>query len=79
MQRGTWKAIDDAIEGRWRLHDLATDPGESNDVAADHPETLSRLAEALDAWERSIPAGDGGEVRLSADDLERLRALGYTK
>jgi hypothetical protein len=37
----------DALEGRWQLFDLRTDPAERHDVAADHPEKLQEL---IDLW-----------------------------
>ncbi len=45
-----------AMLGRWRLvnrdelYDLASDPGQTTDVAADHPDIVARLREAYTAW-----------------------------
>ncbi len=33
---------------RWELYDLQTDPGETTDISAEHPEVMHRL---IDAWE----------------------------
>ena len=51
-------------EGRWKLvrlkdkpaelFDLATDIGESRDLAAQKPEVARRLAAALDAWDKEL-------------------------
>jgi arylsulfatase len=37
----------DALEDRWQLFDLRTDPAERHDVAADHPDKLKEL---IDLW-----------------------------
>jgi arylsulfatase A-like enzyme len=65
------------LEGGYRrvLYDLQADPGETRDVADEHPEVLRRLASLLAAAE--IPAAE--EFVLSEEQLEALRALGYTR
>jgi len=42
----------DSIEGpaRYELYNLATDPGETTDLAAKHPEIVSKLKAQYDAW-----------------------------
>jgi arylsulfatase len=56
--RGDWKALwigaPNGI-GDWQLFDLATDPGETTDLAAANPDTMAELAAA---WERH--AGEVG-------------------
>ena len=50
--RGDWKALWIAPPngvGGWQLFNLAEDPGETTDLAADHPEVMTELAAA---WER---------------------------
>ena len=58
MQNGKWMRQGDmkAVSvpppygtGTWHLYDLANDPGETRDLAAEQPETLSRIRRA---WER---------------------------
>jgi arylsulfatase A-like enzyme len=39
-------------DGRWRLFDLAADPGETRDLASERPELVARLAAEYDAWAR---------------------------
>ncbi len=48
------KRASDAYE----LFDLVEDPGESRDVAAQHPDVVKRLAQQLDAWVASCAASD---------------------
>ncbi|HSM13984.1 MAG TPA: sulfatase [Thermoanaerobaculia bacterium] len=66
------------------LFDLVADPGETVNVAADHPEVVERLRSALEAWEAETPlpmdrdADECGEGRAVEDNTEaQLRALGY--
>ncbi|TJZ56969.1 arylsulfatase [Streptomyces piniterrae] len=49
-------------DGEWALYDLRTDPTETTDVAADHPEVVKELAAAWEAaaWRNGVfPLGDG--------------------
>ena len=59
-----------------RLYDLASDSGETADVAAAHPEIVERLAGHLAEVEASaLPVGE--EAELTAEEREVLEALGY--
>lgn len=60
-----------------RLYDLQTDPAESTDVSAQHPEVAERLGRRLDEIVANLPAP--GHVALEDEDLESLRALGYVE
>jgi hypothetical protein len=58
------------------------DPFDLSDVAGEHPEVVRELAARLDALRVEATAArlkpDSKAVDgLSADDLERLRSLGY--
>lgn len=62
------------------LYDRRTDPLSLEDVAGDHPEVVARLSETLAGWrawvdEHKLPEDSAED--LSAEDLERLRSLGY--
>lgn len=48
LRKGDWK-ITDTGDGRWRLFHIATDPGETDDLAAREP---ARLAELEADWQR---------------------------
>ncbi|MDQ3623837.1 MAG: hypothetical protein M3463_15325 [Verrucomicrobiota bacterium] len=64
MRVGNWKAIranlnprpnaPDQAPGAIELYDLRSDPTESRDVAARHPEVVARLARILN--EQHVPA-----------------------
>ena len=60
-----------------RLYDLASDPGETTDVAGTHSETerdlSGSLAELLQSRERAGPT----PIEVDKDLHERLKALGY--
>lgn len=80
IRRGDWKLVriaagHDRPRGRTgyptvQLFDLATDPGESNDLAGKHPKLVSELTAALDAdWTPFYPRVGYG---LSVAAPERL-------
>jgi arylsulfatase A-like enzyme len=66
------------------LFDRRADPGEAQDVAAEHPDLVARYAAALDARfgeERRSLRGEADSTRIPEIDpemRERLEALGYT-
>lgn len=43
IRRGTWKLLADADRKQFALYDLATDPAEEHDRAADRPEVVNQL------------------------------------
>ncbi len=56
IRRGDWKLVDwrdfDAKrQSGWQLYDLAADPGESRDLAAQKPELVRELAAAWTQWD----------------------------
>jgi arylsulfatase A-like enzyme/Flp pilus assembly protein TadD len=65
------------------LYDLAADPAETNNLAAQQTATVAVLKEKLQTRLRNrpfTPAGVGGQdgsSKLSPEALEKLRALGY--
>ena len=74
----------DEGEPEYELYDHKRDPLNLIDVAQDHPGVVERLTTELARWQRRseaarLPADDElGDV-LSADELERLRSLGYLR
>jgi arylsulfatase len=49
MRQGDFKAVSVAPpygKGTWHLYDLANDPGETRDLANEHPDILKKLEEA---------------------------------
>ncbi|MDJ0849934.1 MAG: sulfatase [Myxococcota bacterium] len=74
---GSSKLIDSM--GAQELYRLDRDPHEQNDVAAEGPGDVARLAELLPRLDATRPEATGRETELPVDEIERLRALGYTE
>jgi arylsulfatase A-like enzyme len=71
-------------EQRLELYDLASDPRETRDLAAQRPETVRDLMQSLEAWraeqlERARAYSEDARAELGDEDLARLRALGYVR
>jgi arylsulfatase A-like enzyme len=63
---------------RVELYDLARDPGERRDLAAERPDEVRRLRDELEAVRAHLAAGAGGApVELDSATRARLEALGY--
>ena len=61
------------------LYDLERDPGETADVAEQHPAVAARMGSELDRWTADVDAAAFPERKRSDDELERLRVLGYVE
>ncbi len=74
---GDWKLIwtpGQTPERAYELYNLATDPAETRNLwTADHPRATA-LVDSLHAWHRD---SDHVERPPSAEDVKRLRSLGY--
>lgn len=53
---GNWKLIEYFEDGAVELFNLASDPGEINDLAQQHPETAARLRLQLHKWRENMNA-----------------------
>src|SRR2546421_13085100 len=49
VRSGRWKLVQDGND--FYLFDVSQDPGERNDLTAEHPELVRKLNAALDEWE----------------------------
>ena len=79
LRTSRWKLISYPCAGGppcLELYDLASDPGELRNVAAEEPEIRDRMAATIEAW-----YGDGSELAdpasLDPEVREQLRSLGY--
>ena len=80
-----WKLIHNVERpeerAEYELYHHETDPFDATDVAAGHPDVVERLAKLLDAWHQSAQDARLSDAEamegMSAEELERLRSLGY--
>ncbi len=56
IRRGNHKLIERLEDGRVHLFDLAADPGERDDLAAQQPDLVRSLRTQLRAWQRAMEA-----------------------
>ena len=59
IRDGQWKLVVNATPGGGRavmLFDVAADPAETRDLAAQNPDVVARLQAAWTAWNRALPA-----------------------
>jgi arylsulfatase A-like enzyme len=76
LLRGSTKLVE--RDERRELYDLASDPDETRDLAAERADTVADLAAALRELELAGGgAGDSPSSALTAEEAARLRALGY--
>lgn len=57
IREGQWKLRRPTRknDGVLELYDLAADPSESNNVAAQHPDIVEKLTAKLEAWNAALP------------------------
>ena len=65
-------------DGRWRLYDLAVDPGETRDLAGDRPELMREMLKDYAAYEArvgvaTLPPGYTTQQQLMANALDRQK------
>ncbi len=82
IRRGPFKAISVPNRHVNVLYDVSTDQEERNQVERVYPEILEELVAALGPWQSSMQKmagkhGKGVPARLSNEELERLKSLGY--
>jgi arylsulfatase A-like enzyme len=77
LVEGSWKLVRQ-VGGGEALYDLASDPGETRDVSAEHPEILERMRKGLgSALRTAVPLAGGGARERSPELDALLRELGY--
>ncbi|MFO1483806.1 MAG: sulfatase-like hydrolase/transferase [Verrucomicrobiaceae bacterium] len=74
IRQGTWRAVRSKPNASWELYDLASDPGESKDLAAAKPDVLAKLvALAEKAYE---PVREGSFSRTDRHERDRRAKFG---
>ena len=90
VRLGSWKLVHDPREGlwadrvgNWQLYNLEEDPGETRNLVDQEPERTEKMRQLMERLTRSAALGVEVEAvpvddsELSADEIERLKALGY--
>ena len=79
LQDERWKLIKEHLRGRSMLFDLASDPGERRNCAADNPQQKERLERELDRMDVEVCRRSPGQPAPQAGEEQkrRLKSLGY--
>ena len=79
MWRGERYKLVLTSSGLTELYDLAADPGETRNLADQHPDIVTSLSNELDAWRRSLEGKtiETREADFDEETLRRLQGLGY--
>jgi uncharacterized sulfatase len=64
MRENDWKLLCEYDGSELELYNLASDRGESNNVADEHQDVVLRMKHKLLAWHREMPADNGPTYRL---------------
>ncbi|TDU80935.1 putative sulfatase [Prosthecobacter fusiformis] len=62
MREGDWKLLCEYDGTLPQLYDLAKDPGETTNLASQHPDVVKRLTLSLLSWHRSMPPDNGPQL-----------------
>ena len=85
---GNWKLVHNKVRpaerAEYELYEYPKDQFDQKNVASEHPDVVQRLAKALDGWRTMATAArlkpDTETTKsLSAEELQRLRSLGYVR
>jgi arylsulfatase A-like enzyme len=82
VRSGSWKYSEARAEPvASELYDLASDPGETRNVVAEHPELAARLSERIGRWraEHRHARPPAPQRTVSPEEEAMLRALGYVE
>jgi len=76
--------LPDEDQPEFELFDHQEDPLNLVNVADEHPDIVERLAKEIDRWQRisesaQLQSDEDLTSALSADELKRLRGLGYVR
>ncbi len=88
LVKNGWKLIQNtphnSKESSYELFEYGVDPLDQKDLSGERADILKELIRDLEAWQTGMDARKGeletkGVSKLSAEELERLRSLGYIK
>lgn len=66
MREGDWKMLCEYDGSKPELYDLLQDAAETTNIAAQHPEIVTRLTASLLAWQQSMPPDNGPALGRAA-------------
>jgi arylsulfatase A-like enzyme len=79
VRSGKWKYLEAREEGTQELFDLERDPGELNNLADVHPDQAAALSALVRELATQSATPGANAPRWSAEDQERLKAIGYVR
>ena len=88
IQADGWELIENTTPGEGipevELYDARTDRLDAHDVAAEHADVVVDLRAKLGAWRIEVAklrlkSSTPADANLSADEIERLKSLGYVQ
>jgi arylsulfatase A-like enzyme len=79
VRRASHKLVYSSDGERYKLFDLAKDPGEQHDISTQEPEVFAALKREMENRYRGFDAQPTKEteVQLDQENIDRLRQLGY--
>ena len=80
VNEGPYRMLMGGRQNTLELFNKSVDPREQNDISKEEPEQLAHMRELGKQYLLSRPAawGKAPEIEIDADQLEQLRALGYS-
>ena len=54
VRDGKWKLVKHGSDAPWSLFDMEADPSETQDLAASHPEIVTRMNAMFEAWKKRV-------------------------
>ena len=79
IRTGSWKYIEGKEEKTEELFDLAAGPKEKTNLCSKFPKKAAQLASQLAKWKQRHVRKLSGQGKISKEDLERLKTLGYVE
>ena len=77
IRKGKWKYIEEKEESSQELFGLSSDPQELKNIVTKFPKKTSELSVQLENWVKKHTKKKLNLQNIHAEDLERLKALGY--
>ena len=82
LYRGNWKIAktpEPFGDGEWNLYDIASDPGETTDVAAQHPVVFQEMLNEYQSYANEVgvfemAAGDSARKQLTINGIKKFSA-----